>query len=181
MGIWIVLTGIPIKHIFRFKTYSIEKKIRSDEAGCHDGHEDNKLVNSPMVSSSSMHKCLLLLCDLCAQDKDNQFFRKLLKVENLYEDLLSLKKYSFVTQQAYMNILEQLRRHLCFIKAYFINDVNTITTECLDYKSSFVYKNYSDRIPCIGNWPGFLMTKMPYVERELLPHLMNHDKFSNPQ
>ena len=106
-------------------------------------------------------------------------FRNLVKMQNLYDVFSTLKKHTFLTQQAYMRILDQLKRHLCFVRAYFINDVNNITTECLDYKSSFVYKNYSDRIPCIGNWPGFLMTKMPYVERELLPHLMINFQIPN--
>ena len=94
------------------------------------------------------------------------------------QDFSTLKKHSFLTQQKHTKILEQLRRYLCFIKASVINDVNNIPTECLNYKSSFVYKNYSDRISCIGNWPGFLMTKMPYEEREFWPHLMI--SFQNP-
>lgn len=87
-------------------------------------------------------------------------------MENLYEKFVSMTEHIFLHQQEHKMILEQLRRHICFLKAYFIHDVENISTLCVDYESSVSYTNYSDRTPCVGNWPGFLMTKMPYWERE---------------
>ena len=87
-------------------------------------------------------------------------------MENLYDNFLAMKEHILLNHQEYKTILEQLRRHVCIFKAYFIHDVDSIPPQCMDYVSTSSYGNYSDRTPCIGNWPGFLMTKMPFWERE---------------
>ena len=87
--------------------------------------------------------------------------------KRMYEDFVSSKEYPFLKEREHKIIMNQLKRNMCVQEAFFINEQNGISDACSDYESGSAYKNYTDHTSCIGNWPGFLMTKMPYWEREL--------------
>ena len=93
-------------------------------------------------------------------------FRRASDIKSLYEEFQSSRELHLLTPQQQNIILEYLKSLFCHFKALSINDISDIPGECLSYKSSVVYQNYSEQIPCIGNKPGFLMTKMPFWERE---------------
>ena len=99
------------------------------------------------------------------------FSRRVARAKRMYEDFISSKDYPFLKEKEQKIIINQLKRHMCIQEAYFINEQNGISDACSDYELGSVYKNYTDTTPCIGNWPGFLMNKMPYWERELKPIL----------
>ena len=96
-----------------------------------------------------------------------KLFRQAVRAQHLYDEFLfSKKEHAFLTRQESYEIENQLKRSMCYQKSYFIQDINSVPIECKDYELGYVNINYTDKIPCIGNWPGFLMTKMPYWERE---------------
>ena len=84
----------------------------------------------------------------------------------MYEEFLSSKEYSFLNEYERETIMDQLKRRMCMYEAYFVNIESNIRDACSHYKLGYANKNYTDHTPCIGNFPGFLMTKMPYWERE---------------
>ena len=84
----------------------------------------------------------------------------------MYKDFISTDEYPFLKEQEHRIIKNQLKRYMCIREAFFVNDESNISNACSDYELGSVYKNYTDTTPCKGNWPGFLMTKMPYWERE---------------
>ena len=89
------------------------------------------------------------------------------RAKRMYEDFISSKDYPFLEKREHKIIMNQLKRNMCFQEAYLVNEQNGISDACSDYELGSAYKNYTDHTSCIGNWPGFLMTKMPYWEREL--------------
>ena len=84
----------------------------------------------------------------------------------LYEEFISSEEYPFLKEQERTIIMNQLKRSMCYYEAWFINKENNIRDECSEVEFGSVYENYTLHTPCIGNWPGFLMNKIPYSERE---------------
>ena len=86
----------------------------------------------------------------------------------MYEHFISSDVYPFLKEQERTIIMNQLKRLMCMFEAWFIHNENNIRDVCSEpaYAPIFIFKNYTLRTPCVGNWPGFLMTKMPYWERE---------------
>ena len=84
----------------------------------------------------------------------------------MYDDFISSDEYPFLKEQERKIIMNQLKRRMCIYAAYFVNYETNIHDACSDYELWSVYENYTVHTPCIGNWPGFMMTKMPYWERE---------------
>ena len=84
----------------------------------------------------------------------------------MYEDFISSDEYPFLKEHEHKIIMSQLKRSMCLSEAFFINEDTNISGACSEHDLGPVYKNYTLRTPCIGNWPGFSMIKMPYWERE---------------
>ena len=86
----------------------------------------------------------------------------------LYNDIAGSDTYSNLRGQEREIILLGLKSTACMFRAPNINEPSLVTDECREsmYLNRTRYKNYTKRIPCIGNWPAFQMTNMPYKERE---------------
>ena len=53
---------------------------------------------------------------------------------------------------------------MCILQSYHVNDRKAVSDICSDYDLGYIYANYTEHTHCIGNWPGLIMTKMPYWE-----------------
>ena len=96
------------------------------------------------------------------------FSRQLARAKKMYEDFISSKETSLLKEQERQIIINQLKRRMCIAEGYYVNDKSNILDACSDYELGNNHRRYieHEHTRCIGNWPGFLMTKMPYQERE---------------